>query len=65
MQLVTQRGEQMNVEKLQLDLDLNGHLTVDLGEGETAVFMISGLTRWTTERAEYRYAVTLEEGENE
>jgi len=55
----------MNVEKLQLDLDLNGHLTVDLGEGETAVFMISGLTRWTTERAEYRYAVTLEEGENE
>jgi immune inhibitor A len=57
VQLVTKRGGRLYVEELSLEPDNHGRWMIDLGRGESAVFIVAGLTRWTTERAQYKYTV--------
>jgi immune inhibitor A len=57
LQLVTQTDEGATVEQLQLEPDNTGRWTVDLRSGETAVLLVSGVTRVTTEPAAYAYAI--------
>jgi hypothetical protein len=57
VQLITQRQKQTTVERLQLAEDHTGSWTVNLGPEETAVLAVSGITRETTEPAEYWYRV--------
>ncbi len=58
LQLVTQKDEGTTVERLHLEPDNTGRWTVDLRSGETAVLVVSGVTRVTTEPAAYTYAIT-------
>ncbi|KPK04237.1 MAG: hypothetical protein AMJ56_17810, partial [Anaerolineae bacterium SG8_19] len=58
LQLVTQKDERTTVERLHLGPDNTGRWTVDLRSGETAVLVVSGVTRVTTEPAAYTYAIT-------
>jgi hypothetical protein len=57
LQMVTQRHDQRTVERLELGPDHTGRWEVHLGPDETAVLVISGRTRMTTEPAEYGYAI--------
>ncbi|MGD2049288.1 MAG: immune inhibitor A [Chloroflexota bacterium] len=58
LQLVSQKDGWATVEQLQLEPDNSGRWTVDLRSGETAVLVVSGVTRVTTEPAAYVYAIT-------
>ena len=58
LQLITRRGEQTAVERLQLNPDNSGRWIVELGPDETAALAISGLTRGTAEAADYWLRVT-------
>ena len=58
LQLVTQKDERTTVERLHLGPDNTGRWTVDLRSGETAVLVVSGVTRVTTVPAAYTYAIT-------
>jgi hypothetical protein len=53
VQLITHGKEGTIIERLQLNRDNTGKWMIDLGPDETAVFIISGLTRGTTQRAQY------------
>ncbi len=57
VQLITLRQNQTTVERLQLAADNTGSWKVTLGPEETAVLVLSGITRMTTELAEYWYRV--------
>ncbi len=58
LQLVTQRQEGTTVERLALNSDNSGRWVVDLGAGESAVLIVSGATRVTTEPARYQYGIS-------
>lgn len=55
IQLLIHGEEDTSIERLQLNPDNTGSWVIDLRPDETAVIIISGLTRGTTERAEYWY----------
>jgi immune inhibitor A len=57
LQMVTQQHDQTTVERLELDPDNTGRWDVHLGPDETAVLVISGRTRVTTEPADYGYTI--------
>jgi len=57
LQLVTQRQEGTTVERLALGPDNSGRWVVDLDAGESAVLIVSGRTRVTTEPARYQYGI--------
>jgi hypothetical protein len=59
VQLITQRHDHTTVERLQLTADNSGSWTVNLGPDETAVLVVSGITRVTTGPAEYWYRVVM------
>jgi hypothetical protein len=59
LQLETQKDEGTTVERLHLGPDNTGRWTVDLHSGETAVLVVSGVTRVSTELAAYTYAITI------
>lgn len=58
LQLISQRGDQVAVERLAPSAEGRGHWTVSLGPGETAVLAISGLTRDTAEVTGYKLLVS-------
>ncbi len=58
LQLVTQRPGWTAVERLQLEPNNSGRWVFDLGPGETAVLIVSGRTRVTTEPADYWYVIS-------
>jgi immune inhibitor A len=55
VQLIIQGEEEVTIERLQLNPDNTGSWMIDLRSNETAIIIISGLTRGTTERAQYWY----------
>jgi immune inhibitor A len=57
---VIEEGKTPRIHRLQLDSNQRGSLTIErLGEDvDRVVLAVSGLTRYTTERASYRYAIT-------
>jgi immune inhibitor A len=57
LQWVRQGHDQSTVERLPLNPDNTGRLTVDLGPDESAVLVVSGRTRVTSEPAEYWYTI--------
>jgi immune inhibitor A len=59
LQLITQRGDRVAVERLALDSENRGRWNVSLGPGETAVLVIAGLTRDTAEAAGYRLLFSM------
>jgi immune inhibitor A len=58
VQMVKQQDDETTVERLQLHPDSTGSWKVHLGPDETAVLVVSGRTRVTTEPAEYWYMIT-------
>ena len=58
LQLILQQQERTTVERLQLNPDNTGRWTVNLDLEETAVVVVSGRTRVTTEAAGYWYRIT-------
>jgi hypothetical protein len=62
LQLISQRGAEMTVERLALEPDNSGQWTVTLESDETAVLVISGLARDTAEAAGYTLRVTGPDG---
>jgi immune inhibitor A len=58
VQMVKQQNDETTVERLQLHPDSTGSWKVHLGPDETAVLVVSGRTRVTTEPAEYWYMIT-------
>ncbi len=57
LQLITRRGGETAVERLALSPDSEGRWSVELGPAETAVLVISGLTRGTAEAANYQLSI--------
>jgi hypothetical protein len=55
LQLIVQAEGGTTVEQLQLNPDNTGKWELKLSQDETAVLVISGLTRGTTEKAQYKY----------
>jgi len=45
------------IERLPLDTNNQGSLTLDLANGESAVLVISGTTPFTTEVASYQFEI--------
>lgn len=58
LQMVTYRDNQTTVERLQLNSENSGRWSIELAPEETAVLILSGLTRVTTEPAAYWYKIT-------
>ena len=58
VQLISQRQDRTTVERIQLNPDNTGRWVIDLDSGETAVVVVSGRTRVTTEAAGYWYRIT-------
>jgi hypothetical protein len=58
LQLVTLGVEETSVSRLSLEPDNRGNWTVELGSGEAAVWVVSGITRSTAEPASYHYRIT-------
>ncbi len=60
VQVIRQGGTsaETTVERLALDADNAGRVTLDLGRGERAVLVVSGVTPFTTELASYQFEVT-------
>ncbi|MGH2521592.1 MAG: hypothetical protein ACRDH2_03725 [Anaerolineales bacterium] len=50
-------GAETTVERLPLDANNTGSLTLDLGRNEKAVLVVSGVTPYTTEVASYQFEV--------
>jgi len=57
LELVSKRIEETTVERLEVGPDHTGRWSVDLDSDEMAVLVVSGLTRRTTEPAEYWYSI--------
>ncbi len=58
VQLVRANGNDVSVDTMQVGPDGRGQLTVDgIGSGETVFMTVSGLTQFTTEPADYSYAI--------
>lgn len=57
VQLIHQAGGQTTVERLALDAGNAGQATLTLARGDTLTLVVGALTRFTTETAEYRFAV--------
>jgi hypothetical protein len=55
VQLIIQGEEQTSVKQLVLNPDKTGSWRIDLGADETAVLIVSGITRVTTEKGQYWY----------
>lgn len=58
LQMITQKQNRTIVERLHLNPDNTGRWKVDLDENERVVLLVSGLTRSTTEPADYWYRIT-------
>jgi hypothetical protein len=61
LQLVTQKSGKTTIERLPLNPDNSGRWVVSLNSGDKAYLIVSGLTRVTTEPAEYWYSITAQD----
>jgi hypothetical protein len=62
LQSIIRHGDGVSVERLLLNSDNSGRWEVDLGSGETAVLIITGITRNTAEAAGYGLRIIAPEG---
>lgn len=54
---IIRQGDQTTVERVTLDANNEGTHTFELGSGETAVVVVSGITPYTTEVASYEVSI--------
>ncbi|MBN1119729.1 MAG: immune inhibitor A [Anaerolineae bacterium] len=57
IQLVTVDGNTVEVSTLALDENNRGEWTFEIGRGEQVTLVVSGMTRYTTEQADYQLTV--------
>jgi hypothetical protein len=57
IQAVTVDGSSVEVSPLILDENNRGEWTIEVGRGEQVTLVVSGMTRYTTERADYRLTI--------
>ncbi len=57
VQVIRESAGQTTVERMPLDANNQGSMTLDLNRGDQAVLVVSGVTPFTTELASYQYEI--------
>ena len=57
VQLIQQSGDQVTVERMSLDANRQGSLSLNLESGDTAILVVSGTTPFTTEKASFELEI--------